>query len=280
MDDLEREMQSILDVARQAHDPAPSDAARVRQALAVALAGAATSAATGAAVASPALAVGAGGTTTGGAAGLGSASSLVSVLKYGAIGLLVGTSGIGVGTAVYSSGGSAAPPASVPEIATAVERAPSRVRTPRPFAADESPPPVEDVAEAELRARREVPAARNDGSPAVTAELGAEAQALHRAELYLESDPERALAQLDRMQRAHPDGVLTEEALAARVFAHCNLGQPAQARRAADRFLAEFPESVHAPRVRASCALSTGPSNRPSTASASDGSHASPTMDE
>ena len=279
MDDLEREMQSILDVARQAHDPAPDAAVRVRRALAVALAGAGASAATVPAAAAVA-GGGASGAGVGGAAGFGSASSLVSTIKYGAIGLLLGTSGIGVGTAVYSSVGSAAHPASVSEIATTVERTPSRESASQPPVADEFPQPVQEVVEAERQARGKVPAAADDGSPGATAELRAEAQALHLAEKYLENDPERALVQLDAMQRAHPDGVLTEEALAARVFAHCNLGQREQAFRAADRFFREFPRSVHAPRVRASCALNTGSSTRPATAPSSDGSHVSPTMDE
>jgi type IV secretory pathway VirB10-like protein len=65
---------------------------------------------------------------------------------------------------------------------------------------------------------------------------------------------DQALALLDRHAREHPDGVLREERLATRVLALCEAGRDEQARAEAARFLAAHPRSMHATRVRASCA--------------------------
>jgi outer membrane protein assembly factor BamD (BamD/ComL family) len=69
-------------------------------------------------------------------------------------------------------------------------------------------------------------------------------------------DGAEALAQLDALAGRHPDGVLQEERLAARVLGLCAAGRTAEARDAGRRFVAEHPGSVQIDRVRASCAFS------------------------
>jgi len=71
-------------------------------------------------------------------------------------------------------------------------------------------------------------------------------------------DAAAALARLDELGTRHPDGLLREERLAARIVALCAAGRIAEARREAERFLAEAPLSIHAARVRASCASTGG----------------------
>jgi hypothetical protein len=71
-------------------------------------------------------------------------------------------------------------------------------------------------------------------------------------------DAAAALARLDELGARHPDGLLREERLAARIVALCAAGRVDEARRAAAQFLAEAPLSIHAARVRASCASGKG----------------------
>ena len=77
-------------------------------------------------------------------------------------------------------------------------------------------------------------------------------------------DAAAALAQLDALGARHPDGQLREERLAARVAALCAMGRDVDARRVAERLLTAAPLSIHAARVRASCAFApkAGPSGR------------------
>jgi hypothetical protein len=63
----------------------------------------------------------------------------------------------------------------------------------------------------------------------------------------------RALSLLDQHDQLYPAGVLEEDAAAVRIYALCAVGQAAQARALADRFLASHPSSPHAASVRASC---------------------------
>lgn len=70
-------------------------------------------------------------------------------------------------------------------------------------------------------------------------------------------DGATALAELDALAAKHPDGVLREERLAARVLALCAAGRVDEARAAGRRFLDEMPGSVQGDRVRASCAFAS-----------------------
>lgn len=66
--------------------------------------------------------------------------------------------------------------------------------------------------------------------------------------------PERALALIAAQEQNFRAGALTEERAAARVLALCRLGHAAEARAAAQQFLATFPHSPLVPRVQGLCA--------------------------
>lgn len=66
-------------------------------------------------------------------------------------------------------------------------------------------------------------------------------------------DAAAALAELDRYAQRFSRGMLRPESLAARVDALCALGDRARARGVADAFVAEFPSSSLAARVRSRC---------------------------
>jgi hypothetical protein len=68
-------------------------------------------------------------------------------------------------------------------------------------------------------------------------------------------DGASALAALDKGLPQGQGGPLEQEAILARVSALCLLGNVAAAKRAAEQFLARFPDSLLAPRVRNSCAF-------------------------
>ena len=261
MSDLELEMQSILDAARHAHEPKPGDADRVHRALSAAIVGAGTLAGAGSAAAAAGSAAAVGGSS------VGSSASLFGIAKCGALGLLVGTATVGVGTvaSTVSLWDPAPVAASAPASGTRVEVSP-RASVLGP----------ERQLRTEVRAAPSVsPRARNEASapsrPERAPALGAEARALLRAQRWLEHDPRRTLDLLDTMAGAYPDGVLAEEAQASRVLAHCNLGQRDRARQEAERFITAFPRSVHVARLRSSCAFApsgeSGPTEpgRPST---------------
>ncbi len=68
---------------------------------------------------------------------------------------------------------------------------------------------------------------------------------------------DRALASLDAQMARFPSGVLVEERTEARIIALCALGRTEEARGVAAHFLADYPRSVLAGRVRASCGGAT-----------------------
>jgi hypothetical protein len=72
----------------------------------------------------------------------------------------------------------------------------------------------------------------------------------------LGGDPARALARLDDLAARYPDGQLREERMAARVLALCAAGRTEEARAEAERLFRAAPRSLHAERVRSSCAFS------------------------
>jgi hypothetical protein len=100
------------------------------------------------------------------------------------------------------------------------------------------------------------PLATSSPPPPSASTLLEETDLLRRAQTSLQAgDAAAALARLDELGARHPDGLLREERLAARVVALCAAGRAGDARREAERFLLEAPLSIHAARVRASCAF-------------------------
>jgi RNA polymerase sigma-70 factor (ECF subfamily) len=68
-----------------------------------------------------------------------------------------------------------------------------------------------------------------------------------------------ALAALDQHARLYPNGFLAEERAGERVLALCDLGRTAEASEAARAFLARYPRSPLAVRVKGSCAAPSNP---------------------
>ena len=142
------------------------------------------------------------------------------------------------------------PPAPPPAPEPVAEREPPAAPQPRSVA-HRVPAPVASAAPAAE------PAAEPTSGKASS--LVEETALLREAQTSLGAgDAAAALSRLDAMGARHPDGLLREERLAARVLALCATGRVEEARREAARFLAEAPLSIHAARVRASCAAGRG----------------------
>jgi hypothetical protein len=230
--DLHPDTQSLLDAARDAHDPSAADRARIRAKVAARVGAGAF--ATTAAVA------GASGTARG-------------ALKAGIAAVVGGA--ILVGGLWWKS---AHEPQPAPPIQTApVVAAPAP--TPTPVVDPGLEPatvPVESLAPViEKRVAQPAPVAtdtqpRQEGQSTLEAELAL----LRDAKKALDDgDSSRALGILDEHQRRFPNGILVEERASTRVLALCAAGRTAEARASAQDFLAKYPRSPSAPRVRASC---------------------------
>jgi hypothetical protein len=139
-------------------------------------------------------------------------------------------------------------PSAPAKVAVAVTASVARVPAPAP---SPTPPPMDSPSILDVTQSVAQPA-----SPRSASTLREEADLLRRAQASLnEGDAATALARLDELGIRHPDGMLREERLASRVVALCAAGRASEARREAERFLAESPLSIHAGRVRASCAF-------------------------
>jgi hypothetical protein len=138
---------------------------------------------------------------------------------------------------------------------------PAHVDTPAPAPLGEaakldlpsvSPVEVAPVARASIVTR---PAARPKPLPTSRSSLGAEARLLEEAfNAQRVGDPAQALARLDEHASRYPQGLLRAESSAQRVLVLCSLGRTDDARAEADRFVAEYPGTPLALRVRSSCA--------------------------
>jgi hypothetical protein len=124
-------------------------------------------------------------------------------------------------------------------------------QTSRPAHPKEAPAP----AQAAIPGAAPVPSAVHMQPAAVPPAIEAETRALRSALADLrDGRADRALASLDAQIARFPEGVLAEERSEARIMALCAVDRTGEAREAAARFLAEYPRSVLAGRVRASCA--------------------------
>jgi hypothetical protein len=92
--------------------------------------------------------------------------------------------------------------------------------------------------------------------------LGSQVSAIREARAAIRrGDPQAAMAAIDQQFPEGQASPLEPEATLARISALCRLGNAAAARRVAEQFLARFPESPLAERMRGSCAYVsvTGP---------------------
>jgi hypothetical protein len=260
MSEAERYAAAVLEAARSAHDPSAADQQRVHDALSAAL------------VAAPMA-----GTASVGQVGAGSVTAsgdvaAVSTLKLTVAATLIGAAGF--------AGGFWSRPMIVQQEgqpATTTSTSKVQPRAPRPKSGQPARPALPQAsATAPLagQARSDAlsPADSSDRAPTSVKSsgrfrlsLGEEAAALKRAQLTIDADPRRALGLLDDLKRDHPGGALQEEVRVARILALCALGRAQIAKNEARDFLRLYPSSVHIPRVRASCALSTQASEHAGT---------------
>lgn len=92
-------------------------------------------------------------------------------------------------------------------------------------------------------------------APASSADLEAETLLLAAAQSAIQrGDFDAALAKLGEHEKTFPNGVLVEERIATRVVAMCGAGRTEEARVLGKTFLARYPRSPLAPRVKSSCA--------------------------
>lgn len=149
------------------------------------------------------------------------------------------------------------PPAPVEPVASAVPEEPAAA--PEPIA------PVEPVTPpVEKRPARAKKASKSEPTPVEPAPEPAPAADDFAAELQLlaeirgalkRGDHAGALLKIDEhVKRFGAGGQLVQERMASQVDALCGLGRVDDARRVAAKLLEKWPDSTHAPRVRASCA--------------------------
>ncbi len=261
MRDLNPDLQSLVDAARDADGPRPDDRERVRRALAAQIGGAALLAST--AATSSASAAGATSAVTV-AAAVSTAASLST--KLAVVALLVAG---GVGTAALTR---AARPrvvtVTVPSVSADRPRALPEDSVARPSASVTNVPTTEavrvDVAPARIAVRPRRDAVEPSRSTVVAprveeaappSSLVEELSLLRAAQGSLRSGgADRALDLLSQHASRFPDGALREERLALRVVALCDSGRRSEARAAAEQFVRGAPNSVLVERVRASCA--------------------------
>lgn len=242
--------QDLLAGIRRVLGPTPLDQERVRAKLATAIAAGAISELGPGDLAPPPGA-------RGGAVSLG----IQGVGKQLAVATLIGVAGFGTGYLSGRSGSDVHPPAPAPAAARSAPEAspPAVVAAPAAEA-----PPTTDGEHRPLQ-RRALPSAPTT-IPRDPALLSQEAEMLNRVGAALRSGyPLRAEQLLDELDAQIPHGALGEERTAARLMVGCRLQHP-RARDRAARWLERHPQSVYAPRLRASC--STGddavdPTDRP-----------------
>ena len=237
MSGLSPEARSIIEAARGGDDPCPHDRKRVRSSLVLRLgAGAATvGAATSAGTAAAA------GTSHAAGTGL-----LVGLLPKG-LAVLSAVTAIGIGA--YVTHDPAAPsPEVVVSVAAPVAPPPVATEVRVPFETVE-PRPAETALSVELPKRAPAPAKSPEGPS-----LASEVESLREAHTALrEGKANEALDALDRDAAPADSSALDQERAAVRIFALCRLGQTDEARQLAGEFLAKWPSSPHAPRVRTAC---------------------------
>lgn len=223
MSELQPDTRALLDAARDAHDPSQSDRTRIRGRLGAQL-GAGAFAAT---------------------ALTGTSTTARAALRWGAGAAIVGVATILIWA--WTTHPKEIAPAPQPVvIAPKVETQPKPEQTATEIGP--APVPVESLAQAKV----DKPAAPIATQPVNS--LEAELALLRDAKKALDDgNANQSLSILSEHERRFPNGVLVEERAATRVLALCAAGRTSEARTGATDFLAKYPRSPSAPRVRTSC---------------------------
>jgi hypothetical protein len=245
-DELSPRARQIVGAAREADGPTEADKRRVRAAVFAAIAaGTAAGSATAEAAAESAATSGA----TGGSVGV--TAAMPTSLKV----LAVAASAVVIGVGGYILTRSDDPPADRPKPSVAVTSpepeppAPDPVEpTPQP-GVDEPAPTSEPELEMEFEPDHIKAPSRKPSTIEAERQLLVQARTMRRS-----GDARAALAILDDYTRKFSGGILVEERSALRVLVLCDLGNTARATAAAKKFVARWPSSVQASRLRSSCA--------------------------
>lgn len=265
MNELGPDARSILEAARPGEDPTDGDRARVRSALARALAAGGAAAATTAA-ASSAAAKGAGATATV------KLAALTSTVTWKAIATIALVATVGAGLSSFNtmldapadprSPATTDPPAepapAQPHLSAAEMRGAASDPPLLPAPSPEPPPAVEAPparATTAAAGARVPPKTSTTSAPSTTEDaLIVETRRMREVHGALRSgEAGRALSLLDEHSAAHGQGELRQERAAARVVALCELGRVNEARVAMESFLREDPRSPLADRIRSAC---------------------------
>lgn len=221
------DMQSLLDAARDAHEPTAADRARIKSKVAARI-GAGAFATTAAVTAT--------------------SSTARAAIKAGCAAI--------VGGAILAGGlwwKSSHEPASSPPPPQKAPIVAAPAPTPVPTIDTTPGVPVESLAPVPTIEKRVAPPQPVVQDPPQST-LEAELALLRDAKKALDDgNATRSLAILDEHQRKFPSGVLVEERASTRVLALCAAGRTAEARTSAQDFLRQYPRSPSAPRVRGSC---------------------------
>ena len=177
-----------------------------------------------------------------------------ALLRFTMIG--VGVVGLGLGTWLWWNAGVADDGVALHSAAVVFE--PSHAPTTEPIGAVASPahePPLIEPAATVARSVRNpvhVAAARPraDKPKRASSDPEAELVLLGRAQALLDDDPNAALDVLAEHAHSYAHGVFNEEREVLALEAESKLGHKALARQRAERFIAQYPRSAHARRVR------------------------------
>lgn len=196
------------------------------------------------------LGVAAGATTIAGTATAGAsiapkaaAAGWLAFAKWTAVGVIaVGATAAGIGVATSHRDGEATPAVTV----TATAQIPAPIVT--ATATAEQPKTIELPTETTRRAPQTTTHAVVQPAASTLAEQVA---AVDRARAALDGhDGAKARKLVDAYEAEYPGGAFTQEAEVVRIEALSRDGNRAEAERAGKRFLAAYPKSPHAPRVR------------------------------
>jgi hypothetical protein len=239
-----------LALLASARADAPSQEALKRAMLAVGIGGSLAAAATVASAAAVAKAS----MPPAAAAAAASKSSLVLLVKWVGIAALGGLAGWGVVHELTPAPQSLAL-APVSDDAARRDFAFDKAPTSPPQAGPAVAGPTEDPATSALAGDEGhvAPEASRTKAPAAPRKptLADEVAALDKARKAMDDDPEAALAAVESYEKGFKGGVLAEEAEMLRVESLARAGKKEEARAAAAAFLARYPKSAHAARIRA-----------------------------
>ncbi len=282
MSELDPSARALIDAARRVDEPSDEDRAATRAALAACLGAGAfvgttanlSAGAKTAAGASPKIAAG-----TGAKIAAGAGAKVVvggAAAKMLAVGVVSAAVVWGSAQAIRKPDTTDTRTPAVTHVHTLGPHAratartePAQVDTPAPAPLGEaakldlpsvSPVEVAPIARDSIVTRpsarpKPLPAPLPTSLPTSRSTLGAEARLLEEAfNAQRVGDPAQALARLDEHASRYPQGLLRAESSAQRVLVLCSLGRTDDARAEADRFVAEYPGTPLALRVRSSCA--------------------------